>query len=176
MSLDPNQRQIEKAIRQEKPALLKGLPGDKKQQLIEFLQSRIPATSGQVVVTQSQITSSPVPPAELLEGYNAAIPNGAERLFSLVEAQSAHRQKIETVIVDAQAKRSDRGQIFAFLLALFFGGIAIYFAKIDQPWLAGTALTTTIGSILATFVLGQKNQERNLDKKAPNKPPVAKQH
>ena len=91
MSLDAHQRQLEKAIRQEKPALLKGLPGEKKQQLIEFLQSRIPAGSGQVVVTQSQITSSPVPPAELLEGYNAAIPNGAERLFSLVETQSAHR-------------------------------------------------------------------------------------
>jgi len=176
VKLNANQRQLEKAIRHETPGLLNGLPGEKKLQLIEFLEGRIsPQQAQQVVVTtQSQITSSPVPPAQLLEGYNAAIPNGAERLFALVEAQSAHRQKIESTVVDSQAKRSDLGQKFAFTLALCFGAMAVYFASIGQAALAGTVLSVTIGGMVTTFVLGQKNQQQNLDKKAPNKPTKAK--
>ena len=175
MSLDANQRQLEKSIRHETPGLLKGMPGDKKKQLIEFLQAKlVEAQPGQMVVTQSQITTSPVPPAELLEGYNATIPNGAERLFTLVEGQSAHRQKIETLVVGAQAKRSDRGQMFAFILAIVFAGLAAYFGAIGQVWLAGEVLTVTIGAIVTTFIMGQKNQQQNLDKKAPDKPAKSK--
>ena len=176
MSLDANQRQLEKSIRHETPGLLKGMAGDKKKQLIEFLQAKLAeAQPGQVVMaTQSQITTSPVPPAELLEGYNATIPNGAERLFTLVEGQSAHRQSIETKVVDAQAKRSDRGQIFAFILAIVFAGLAAYFGAIGQAWLAGEVLTVTIGAIITTFIMGQKNQQQNLDKKAPGKPAKSK--
>jgi uncharacterized membrane protein len=170
VNLDANQREIEKAIRQEKPGLLDGLPADKKLQLIQFLEGwKGEQQPQQVVSMQAQFTSSPVPPAELLEGYNSAIPNGAERLFTLVEAQSIHRQKIESKVVDGQSKRSDRGQVFAFILALCFGGVAVYFAAIGQSVLAGTVLTTTIGGMLTTFLLGQRNQHRNLDNKIPNK-------
>ena len=113
------------------------------------------------------VTSGPVPPAELLEGYNRAIPNGADRLFTLVEEQSSHRQKIELLVVERQASRSDRGQIFGVALAILFGLLSGFFAFLHEPWLAGITLSTTIGSLVATFVLGQKNQLRNLDKKEP---------
>lgn len=175
MRLDSHQRQLEKSIRHETPGLLNGLPGDKKRQLIEFLEAKLnDAPSGQMVVTQSQITSSPVPPAELLEGYNAAIPNGAERLFAMVEGQSAHRQKIEILVVGSQSARSDRGQKFAFILALILIGLAAYFGAIGLEKLAATVLTVTLGAIVTTFIMGQKNQQQNLDKKAPGKTPKSK--
>jgi uncharacterized membrane protein len=176
VNLNANQRQIEKAIRSEVPGLLAGLSTEKKLQLIQFLEGRMGdhafvrgPDDQDVASMQAQVTSSPVPPAELLEGYNAAIQDGAQRLFALVETQSDHRQKIEIKVVDGQSKRSDRGQIFAFILALSFGGVAVYFATIGQAVLAGTVLTTTIGGIVTTFLLGQKNQQRNLDLKDPTR-------
>jgi uncharacterized membrane protein len=166
--IDPDQgKQIEKVVRREKPQLLKSLPGDKKQDLIELL-SRWDAGSGGKMVVQQQITSSPVPPAELLAGYNSAFPDGADRLFTLVEKQSEHRQQIEARMISHQCALASRGQWFAFGLAVIFGGIGVCFAWINQPWLAGTVFTTTIGGLVATFLLGQKKQERSLDRKTPS--------
>ncbi len=168
MSLSPAQRQLEKQIKSQRPALLAGLPGEKKRQFLEFFQAVL-ATNPQTQVVQTQVTtsSSPVPPAELLAGYNQAFENGAERLFTLVEKQSEHRQKIEEIAISWQVKASSRGQLFAFILALIFGAIGAFFGYRGQDWLAGGLFTTTIGGLAYTFLTGQKFQQRNLDKKAP---------
>lgn len=161
------QKQLERFVREKQPALLRNLSGEKKQQLFDLLRGIAPSEQSQVVYTQSQITSSPVPPADLLMGYSNAFENGAERLFALVERQGAHRQEIESTIVLEQSRRSRTGQVFAFILALVFGGIGLYLGIIGQVWLAGGIFTTTIGGLVATFVIGQRSQKRNLDKKAP---------
>ncbi|MEQ1860219.1 MAG: DUF2335 domain-containing protein [Chthoniobacteraceae bacterium] len=163
----PEEKQLEKLVRETKPGLLKNLPGEKKQQILELLQALSPPIGESVVVQQSRLTTSPVPPAELLQGYSAAFENGAERLFKLVEQQSDHRHKIEAKVVDSQIEQSRRGQILAFILALLFGALGLYFGIIGQVWLAGTVLTTTVGGLVTTFLVGRKNQDRNLDKKAP---------
>lgn len=169
MSLTAEQKQLEKALRKESPGLLSGLPGEKKKQLIEVLQTRIPPgmRGGHVTVTQAQMTSSPVPPAELLEGYNSAFPDGANRLFSLVENQSAHRQRLEDKMTSGQLLLSSRGQLYAFILALSFGAIGCFLAVRGQTTVAVTIFTTTILGLVGVFVAGQVNQKRNLDNKAP---------
>jgi len=168
-------KELERFIRGRSPELLKNLPGEKKQQLFELISALGPQSQtgpqNQVIVThQSQMTTSPVPPAELLAGYSQAFENGAERLFAMVERQSEHRQGIEQRVIDAQVRQGDRGQIFALLLALIFGGVGVYFGSIGQEWLAGTVFTTTIGGIVTTFLVNRQSQQRNLDAKAPRTP------
>lgn len=166
--MTPEQRALEKAVRKERPGLLSGLPGDKKRQLLEVLQARSnQGGPSEVMVHQSQITSSPVPPAELLRGYSDAFENGAERLFKLVEDQSAHRQSIETKVVDSQLSMTKRGQTMAFSIAVLFGGIGLYLGAIGERCLAGGIFTTTIAALVGIFIAGQKKQERSLDKKLP---------
>ena len=96
MKLTAHERALEKIVRKEQPGLLDNLPAEKKQKILRFLQSPPEQIDRKLVLTQTttQITSSPVPPAELLIGYNSAFPDGANRLFTLVENQSAHRQRI----------------------------------------------------------------------------------
>ena len=161
-------KRIEKAVRSKNPQLLKNLPGEKKQEFLDLLSTwGHEPTAGHVVIHQSQVTTMPVPPAELLLGYEKAFPDGAQRLFTLVENQSNHRQSLEKNAIAHQARLASRGQIFAFVLAVIFGGIGLYLGISGQAVLAGTVFTTTIGGLLATFIVGQKNQQRNLDKKAP---------
>ncbi len=54
----------------------------------------------------------PLPPPRLLEQYNKILPGLAERIVSLTEAQSKHRQHLEKTVVESQVKESYRGQLF----------------------------------------------------------------
>lgn len=168
MTLTVEQRALEKEIKKRSPGLLNGLSGDKKKQLLDLVQGTPRALeSVGLVLSQTTHTSSPVPPAELLAGYNDAFTDGAHRLFSLVEAQSAHRQSLELKTVESNIALTSKGQLFAALLAVFFGGIGLYFGVIGHVALASVVFTTTIGGIVTTFVLGKQAQSQSLEKKAP---------
>lgn len=170
MSLSPtDQRKLEKQVRKDHPSLLKGLPGDKKKELLELLATNTPHGGESVIVTQAQMTSSPVPPAELLMGYNDAIPDGGNRLFGLVERQSNHRQILEDKITTGQLALSRRGQSFAFVLALAFGCAGFTLAILGHKEVAITIFATTVLGLAGTFIAGQVNQKRNLDQKVPKK-------
>ena len=168
MRLTASQQQLEKRIRKERPGLLDGLPGDRKKQILEVLETSIPAGS-ELLITKTQMTSSPVPPAELLFGYNEAIPDGGNRLFSLVENQSHHRQILEDKMITGQLKLSRRGQTFAFILAAGFGIMAFVLALRGEKEVAISIFATTVVGLASVFIAGQWNQKRNLDQKAPKK-------
>lgn len=165
-------QRLEKQVRKQFPGLLNNLPGDKKKQILDFLQTQpleIEQAAASIVQTSIRSTTSPVPPAELLDGYNRAIPDGANRLFTLVENQSAHRQKLESETITIQNRVTVRGQYFAFVLALLLTAVAGYFGYCGQEWLAGTIFTTTIAGVAALFLAGRQAQKRNLDAKAPRR-------
>lgn len=109
-------------VRKEYPGLLNDLPGDKKKQLLEVLSvgADLPIERG-VMVSQTHVTAGPVPPAELLHGYNDAFPDGGLRLFNLVEAQSQHRQELEKEVIRSQIRVTHRGQWIAAGVAILFG-------------------------------------------------------
>lgn len=170
MSLTPEERRLEKEVRKQNPDLLKGLPGEKKKQLLAVLATQIPpAGIGQMTLTKTQVTatSSPVPPAELLAGYNTAFENGGERLFAMVERQSAHRISLESQIAGGQLALSKRGQIFAFVIAIVFGGMGMVLTLKGHSAVGATIFGTTVVGLVAVFIAGQFNQKRNLDQKAP---------
>lgn len=165
-------QQLEKQVRRQFPGLLNNLPGEKKRQILDFLRQQpleVEQAAASMVHQSIRTTTSPVPPAELLEGYNRAIPDGANRLFTLVENQSEHRQQLEKGMITVQNRVTVRGQVFAFVLTLFLTGIASYFGYRGQEWLAGTIFTPTIVGVATVFLAGRHAQKRNLDAKAPRR-------
>lgn len=60
--------------------------------------------------------SGPLPPPDLLAGYNAALPDGAARIVRLAEEQAAHRRRLEA-----------RGQVllFSFAVLALVGGVVL---------------------------------------------------
>ena len=78
------------------------------------------------------------PPPEILQAYNKALPNGAERIVALAERQTARRQEIEKTVVKGNAAVQKVG-VFASLLitltAMSLGSVLIYNDKTPQVWL-----------------------------------------
>jgi uncharacterized membrane protein len=110
---------------------------------------------------------SPIPPPDILQGYNDIIPDGANRILVMTEEQSKHRIAIEKDVINAQMQESSRGQIIGFILGILGLVIATYLGINGHDWLAGTIATTTIISLVTIFVLGKKSQHEDLESKAP---------
>jgi len=106
---------------------------------------------------EQRIHQGPIPDPDTLAGYNAVVPDAAERILRMAEDEAAHRQALEK---DAQGDNiKDRlrarreiliGQIFAFLLCSLVVVAGAYVAVSGEGW-PGTVLGATglSGIILA---------------------------
>lgn len=84
---------------------------------LEGSREGLPAKPDEAVVQAVHLEfSGPLPHPQLLNQYNEAVPDGAERIVRLTESQARHRQTMEA-----------RAQVFTFVLALtgLVGGIAL---------------------------------------------------
>jgi uncharacterized membrane protein len=71
--------------------------------------------------------SGPMPPPEMLSGYEEICPGIAERLLRTYEDEVAHRQGMERALVETEIQVQKaipaeimRGQIFAFIICMSF--------------------------------------------------------
>jgi uncharacterized membrane protein len=103
----------------------------------------------------------PIPPPDLLGGYNDVVKDGAERIFAMAEKQSSHRIQIEDQVIKEELKQSRLGQLFGFILGLVGMALATTLALFGHEAVAGIFGTTTIIGLVTVFVLGKKSQQKN---------------
>ncbi len=117
----------------------------------------------QVNHVQASTFSGPLPPPEIMEGYNRIVPNAAERIIAVFETEVKHRHELERLQAIGDEKDRSRslslvfsGQIFGFLLALAFivsGAFLIFHDK----QISGTVISTTaMLGIVAAFLRSKK--------------------
>ena len=104
----------------------------------------------------------PLPPPEMLKGYESVLPGSAERLLSMAENQMKHRIGMESSALDSQMKMSRKGQVLGFVIVLLLEGIAFWLGMNGHDWLAGVIGCTTVIALAIVFVLrkipkGRKN-------------------
>lgn len=121
-----------------------------------------------------ELTSGPLPPPELLRGYEQACPGGADRIIRMAETEGEHRRRMEDKMLDAQVESMRRGyregrlgQIFAFSIAAIFLVGGSYVAIHGQPWAGGVFGSVGIASIVSAFIWGRTK------KKEPEERPAA---
>lgn len=119
-----------------------------------------------IAVTRVKTHSGPIPDPETLAQYDGILENGAERIMSMAERQSAHRISLEDFAIKEQIKQSGKGQWFAFILAILFLLGAIYCAFINQPTVAAIIGGGTIASLVGAFLYNKKSKRSDLDSKA----------
>lgn len=113
----------------------------------------------------AEYTNGPLPPPSMLKGYEEVLPGAADRIFTLMERQSAHRQELERMALDRGSRSRDRGQVFAFVLCalVVVGGFgAIY---VGQSLAGMAAIIIAIGGVAATFLATRQRQQRQLQDK-----------
>lgn len=70
-----------------------------------------PASPQSQILAQSQQWSGPLPPPAALQHFNDIIPNGAERIMSMVEQEQIHRMSYESARLKGEISGSLRGHV-----------------------------------------------------------------
>lgn len=102
--------------------------------------------------------SGPLPPPAMLERYNQILPDGANRIVSLVEKQQIHRHKLEEAVVTGEIALARSGQRFAAglsILGLVAGTLLVYSG---QSGAGLTVITTFVVSLAGLFLKAQKER------------------
>ena len=142
-------------LKEKAPEVLGAIPAEDRSKLARV----------SIEKTQISYRSGMLPEPSELAAYDAIIPNGADRIMKMSEAQSAHRIALEKTVVGSQQRQEERGQWFALIIALAFGGAGLYAALHGQPWFGGVIAGTTLVSIVCAFIYSKHQSEKDLSDK-----------
>lgn len=140
------------------------MPSEPKNQPAKNQPIDIP---NQATRRESRVTtaafSGPIPPPDLLSGYESACPGAADRIIRMAEEEGVHRRSVQKLVVDAQIEEvrsqfaeAKRGQICAVVIAVA-GLFAGAYTAVAGYQIAGSFLGVGgVGGIVTTFILGRK--------------------
>lgn len=138
----------------ENPEIIKALPEEEQKKLARL-----------VMVSVEQRFSGPLPPPSILDGYNQAVENGAERIVKMAEKQNDHRIEMEKSVILHQLKESSRGQWFELVIGIFAlsmaGGLAYLGHEVAGSIIGAAGVT----GLVSVFVLGKRIQKKELIEK-----------
>lgn len=105
---------------------------------------------------------SPIPPPEILAGYEGILAGSANRILTMAENQSAHRQKMETKVTDNDVLMSRLGLACAFALGLIGLVGGSYVETIVKNGAGAAIAGTSLAGLTWVFVYGTytRRQER----------------
>lgn|SRR5690625_1217444 len=129
------------------------IPQDKKITILRGAMS--------MSILRSSAFSGPLPPPEILKGYNEIIENGAERIIRMAENQSTHRMGLENYAIKEELRQSRWGQVFGFILGVIGMGLATVLGLYGHEVVAGIFGSTTIIGLVTVFVIGRRAQRSN---------------
>lgn len=109
---------------------------------------------------QAHKWEAPLPPPSVLQEYNTAAPNGAERIVKNWEIESVHRREREKDEQRLHYRDAREGRYCALAFVLFALAVSAFFAYLKQPWLAGILGGGTIASVVWAFVYRQKPRQK----------------
>lgn len=128
------------------------------------------------IVSVSAAFSGPLPPPSILRGYEDVLPGAADRIISMAEKQSKHRQEMEVIATNAGVEAMKRqfrearcGQACAVVVALIGGGV--YLAQIGHPWegtaMGGGGVIGGVGlqALISSFLKGRMEDSSPEEKK-----------
>jgi uncharacterized membrane protein len=110
--------------------------------------------------------SGPIPPPEILAGYERVHPGSADRIITMAETESQHRREMERSIVDgglssqkSQFSEARLGQIFALVITIAALAIGGYTAINGHEIAGGILGASSVGGIVTTMVWGRSTNK-----------------
>jgi uncharacterized membrane protein len=121
-------------------------------------------------LTHFQVTASsfqgPIPPPDVLAGYETLLPGSANRILSMAESQTRHRQNLETKVTDHDIRNAERGLYAAFGIGI----VGIVSGSIVEAIVRNGAGAAIAGlylvSIVTAFIYGTSSRKRERLEKA----------
>lgn len=110
--------------------------------------------------------SGPLPPPEVLEGYERIVPGAAKKLITMALRQSKHRQELERKVIESDVQRSRDGLWVGGALSLtsiILGAVAVF---TGQDTAGATIATATVVSLAGVFVYGTTSRRKEREQQA----------
>jgi uncharacterized membrane protein len=134
----------EKAIEAEISKIVPNLPPEKL---------RLVATAAMEIVVQH---SGPLPPPQILAGYDQVLPGLADRIVSMAESDLRHHQDMQKTALDGEISERKMGQIGGTLVTIVALVISAWVAVSGYPVLGGGLASLTLLGIVTTLIGGRE--------------------
>ena len=152
----PELVKVEEALKETDPHLFRGIKPEVKQRILSGIFT---------MVSIQRSHSGPLPSPETLEEYERILPGAAERIFTAFEKQYTHRHNLESDTITSQNKQSGRGQFFGLIISSLAIISGFVLTLSEHPYVGGSLCGTTVVALATIFVLGKKDQRKNLKEK-----------
>ena len=115
---------------------------------------------GLVQAARFEFLHGPLPPPDILAGYENVILGAGERILQMAEREAAHRHSQENMLNRSASTRSLIGVLGAVAVALFGFALAGYAFYLNLPWAGGVLAGIEVATIVGAFIYGTR---RNAD-------------
>lgn len=108
----------------------------------------------------------PLPLPHMLAQYDEVVPGAADRIITMAESQSKHRQKMESSVIAAGIRDSLLGLISAFLIGIttVVGGTICVLKGVST---GGTILSGSgLAALIGVFIYGSRQRRKERQEKA----------
>lgn len=114
---------------------------------------------------QQESYSGPFPHPKYIKEWEETLPGCADRILSMTENQSSHRQKLEEKAVFSGIKAAQYGQRFAFIIAMtvIIGAMGLIF--VGREISGFTTLMITLATLVGLFIYGRKSGQNEMKEK-----------
>lgn len=107
-------------------------------------------------VIRKESFSGPLPPPQVLAGYDDVVAGAAERILAMAEKEQLHRHEMDSTALLGEINNDKRGQRFGLGIAVLFGVIALVLGLSGKQWLGGIIATVDLVALVMVFVLGRR--------------------
>ena len=109
---------------------------------------------------QRMTFSGPIPHPDILTRYADIIPNGADRILRMAEQQQTHRQHLEKVVIESDARRANLGMFLGFIIALALGLGGIGLIALGRQIDGLAIIFVPLASLAGIFVYTQRARKQ----------------
>lgn len=126
---------------------------------VERLESQL------VQIRAGAFFSGPLPPPDVLRGYEDACPGAAERILAMAEKQADHRRAMETRNQTQGGRREWLGMILGFLVAMSAIGGGVYLIRHGSQAEGLTSIIVALGGLVGVFIYARNAKVKELARK-----------
>jgi uncharacterized membrane protein len=118
------------------------------------------------VASLSATFRSPLPPPELMSEWERILPGSADRILSLTEGQSTHRQSLETITIRSDGRKSVAGIVCGTFLGTLVIALAAYMTYLGSPSVGATMVGAVLVAVVTAFAKAESGRREERVAKA----------
>ena len=77
--------------------------------------------------------AGPIPHPSIIQQYERILPGSADRIFKVAEAQSSHRQKLESSVIKSDISNERLGMYLSFIVIIIFIIAGVFLLINNKP-------------------------------------------